>query len=102
MVHRGADERNAEGGRRALMKVVHFDRDVSLVVVEREHHIKLSGYGAIEYGIRRNRPAGPDPLRPGGRDRGRQCLDLFPAEEASLPEPVRYNARYLTEEYLGG
>ena len=61
-----------------------LDRDMTLVVVQGQHHIKLTGYGPIEHRICRQRPNGLDAIALCQRYCRSQLLYFFPAQQAAL------------------
>lgn len=51
MIDRGADKGQADGDRDGAVEIHHFGRDVSLVVIERQHGVKGTFPGQMEDGI---------------------------------------------------
>ena len=85
MVHRRADEGNAQGGGGALVKVVDFHSDVALVVVEGKHHVELAAYGPIEHRIRRDGADGVQALPAGVGDGGSELVDFLAPKQPPFP-----------------
>ena len=63
MVHRCSNKWNTHGCGHTVSKVVHFNRDVPLIMVKSEHCIKFSTDRSIEDRIRRIRPRNVQSLR---------------------------------------
>jgi len=49
MIYRRSHQGHPHGCRGGFMKIMDLDRDMTLVVVQGQHHIELTGYGPIEH-----------------------------------------------------
>ena len=74
----------ASGHRHAAIEATELGRDLSLVVVHREHAVEFAAEGLEEHGVRGIRPFARDAALRRFCDGRRDDLDLLPSEQAAL------------------
>ena len=68
----------------ALVEAERLDRDLTLVVEQRQHGVELPGAGAQEHGVGRKRALHRDALCLGARHGRRKNVDFLGAESAAV------------------
>lgn len=84
MCRRTNGKRQTTEHRHATVESHHLHRDLSLVVVHRQHRVETFLHCAQEYGVSRKRAFDVQSLFAGALNRGFDDLDLFHAETAAV------------------